>query len=174
MHPEEPRAYLPRVATYETSILVPCAIQDTFAIVSDFRNAAKWDPRTYLVEKTTPDPIGVGTVFRLHGGMVSKSSLLARLPIPRSLLARPLPYEVTEFDPPNRLVLAGESRFLRYRDVITFTAEGQATRLNYAAELTLKGPLAIGEPALRLMFKRIGDDATRDIAATVVQGVRSL
>ena len=41
------------------------------------------------------------------------------------------------------------------------------TRLRYYAELEIKGPLALGEPLLRRMFQRIGDDATRDLPATV-------
>jgi len=158
------------VAVYDTSFLVPCPIERTFAFITDFRNAKQWDPRTFAVEKTTPGPIGVGTIFMLSGSMIRKTALVARLPIPQSVLAMPLPYEVTAFEPPHRLVLEGESRALRYRDEITFAVEGQQTRVRYAAELALKGILGIGEPLLRLMFKRIGDDATRDIPATVLKG----
>lgn len=161
------------MATYETSIVIPCPIDDAFAFVSDFRNAAKWDPRTYEVEKTTAGPIGVGTIFTLHGGVIPKTSRITRLPIPRSLLANPLPYEVVAFEPPHRLVLAGANRVMRYRDDIEFVAAGADTRMRYAAELALNGVLAIGEPLLRLVFKRIGDDATRDIASTVARGVKA-
>jgi hypothetical protein len=34
----------------------------------------------------------------------------------------------------------------------------------------MKGPLALGKPLLQRMFQRIGDDATRDLPATVVRG----
>lgn len=162
-------SYDRRVAFYQRTMLIPCPIDATFAFVSDFRNAEKWDPRTYQVDKTTPGPIGVGTIFQLHGSAIPRS-LAARLPVPRSALARPLPYEVVVFEPPHRFVLGGESKLLRYRDEIEFVADGDATRMTYSAELALKGALAIGEPFLKLVFKRIGDDATRDIPATVVRG----
>ena len=43
---------MPPVATHETILTIPRPIEETFAFVSDFRNAAKWDPRTYAAEKT--------------------------------------------------------------------------------------------------------------------------
>ena len=148
---------------------VPCGLGATFAFVSDFRNAERWDPRTYAVEKATEGPIGIGTRFILTGGML-REDLVKRLRIPRSMAGMALPYDVVEFDSPNEFVLEGESRLVRYRDHLEFSADGGNTRLRYFAELSLKGPLAIGEPLLRMMFKRIGDDATRDLPATVVGG----
>lgn len=156
------------MATYETSFLVPRSAAATFAFVSDFTNAAKWDPRTYSVEKVTPGPIGTGTVFMLRGGLLPRDLIPKGLPL--SLFAQPLPYEVREYAPPHRLVLVGENRVFRYRDDIDFAEEGGATRVTYRAELGFKGLLAVGEPALKLVFKKIGDGATRDIPAAVMRG----
>lgn len=58
------------MATNETILIISRSVEETFAFVSDFRNAALWDPRTYAVEKTTDGPIGVGTRFMLTGGML--------------------------------------------------------------------------------------------------------
>jgi hypothetical protein len=153
---------VPTVAQYETILTIPRSLDQTFAFVSDFRNAAAWDPRTYSVDKTTDGPIGVGTRFILTGGLLPEH-WVKRLRIPARVAGMPLPYDVTEFDPPNSFVLTGESRIMRWRDHLEFSADGDATRLGYFAELELKGPLAIGEPLLRIMFRRIGDDATRDL-----------
>ncbi len=157
------------MATYETILTVPQSVAKTFAFVSDFRNAVLWDPRTYAAEKTTDGPIGVGTRFMLTGGMLTED-LVQRLHIPESVAGMPLPYDVTEFDTPHEFVLEGESRIVRYRDHLEFFPDGDGTRLRYAAELELKGPFAFMDPLLRLMFKRIGDDATRDLPAAVVRG----
>jgi hypothetical protein len=56
------------MATYEAVLTVPQSVDETLAFVSDLRNAARWDPRTYGVEKVTDGPIGVGTRFMLTGG----------------------------------------------------------------------------------------------------------
>lgn len=157
------------MATYETVLIIPQTVAATFAFVSDFRNAEHWDPRTYSVEKATDGPIGVGTRFVLTGGMM-REDLVKRLRLPQSMAGMALPYDVVDFDPPNEFVLEGESRLVRYRDHLEFSADGANTRLRYFAELSLKGPLALGEPLLKMMFKRIGDDATRDLPATVVAG----
>jgi hypothetical protein len=155
---------LPPVAIYQTKIIVPLGVEDTFAFVSDFRNASLWDPRTYAVEKTSPGAIGLGTRFTLTGGVLSKH-LVRRLHIPESMASMPLPYHVVQYDPPHSFALEGESAVLRYRDALEFSpADGGAcTELHYTAELRLKGLLVIGEPLLGLVFRRIGNDATRDL-----------
>jgi hypothetical protein len=84
------------VATYETTLNISKPLDETFAFVSDFRNAAVWDPRTYSVDKTTDGPIGVGTRFMLTGGMLP-GSLLERLHLAESLIGMALPYGVIEW-----------------------------------------------------------------------------
>ena len=159
------------MATYEKTMDVPLPVAETFAYVSDFRHAARWDPRTYSAEKSTPGPIGVATRFTLTGGLLPQD-LLQRLHIPTSMAGMKLPYDIVEFSPPERFVLVGESGMVRYRDQLDFSAsaDGSGTRLRYYAELELKGRLAAMEPRLQKMFQRIGHDATRDIPATVSRG----
>jgi hypothetical protein len=155
------------MAKYETTFYVPRPLEATFAFISDFRNAVKWDPRTYAVEKVTPGPIGAGTRFLLTGGMLPKTGPLTHL-LPKALLrGMPLSYEIVAYEPPHRLVLKGETPLLSYEDVIEFMGEGMGVTVRYSARLDLRGVLAIGDPVLRLAFKRIGDDATRDIPAVV-------
>jgi hypothetical protein len=156
------------VATYETILSIPQSVDEAFAFVSDFRNAAKWDPRTFSVDKTTDGEIGVGTRFMLTGGMFPEATV-ERLHLPKSMAGMALPYDVVEFDAPHEFVLEGESRLVRYRDHLEFWPDGNGTKLRYFAELRLRGPLSIMEPLLARMFQRIGDDATRDLPATVAR-----
>ncbi len=150
-------------------MIVPRSVEDTFAFVSDFRNAALWDPRTYSVVKTTEGPIGVGTRFMLTGGMLP-GSVLRRLHLSEGLIGMALPYDVVEFDPPHEFALEGESRMVRYRDHLGFSDHNGSTQLVYFAELELKGAPAFMDGMLQKTFTRIGDGATADIASTVVGG----
>ena len=160
---------MPPVATYETILTIPRPIDETFAFVSDFRNAAKWDPRTYAAEKTTDGPIGVGTRFMLTGGMMP-GSVVKRLHLPVSVAGMSLPYGVVAFDAPNAFTLKGESGMLRWCDHLEFTADGDSTRLSYFAELEMKRFSSAGEALLTRLFQRIGDGATADLPDTVVRG----
>jgi dehydrogenase/reductase SDR family protein 12 len=159
---------MPPVATYETTLTIPRPLEETFAFVSDFRNAAKWDPRTYSAEKTTDGPIGVGTRFMLTGGIMPES-VVKRLHLPKSVAGMSLPYDVVAFDAPNEFTLKGESRMLRWCDCLEFTAVGDSTSLRYLAELEMKRFNAPGEALLHRMFQRIGDGATADLPATVAR-----
>jgi hypothetical protein len=157
------------MARYETDITIPCPLDRAFAFVSDFRNASRWDPRTYAAELDTDGPIGLGTRFVLTGGVLHEDRV-QRLRLPPRVAGMPLSYEVVSFDPPDAFVLAGASRILSWRDELRFAADGDGTRLHYLAELSFKGPLRAGEPLLRGLFQRIGDDATRDLPAVVAEG----
>lgn len=157
------------MATYETILHIPLSLEATFAFVSDFSNAARWDPRTYSAEKVTDGPIRVGTRFVLTGGMLREETV-RRLHLPRSLAGMSLPYDMVEFDPPNEFVLEGETRIVRYRDHLEFSVESDGTRLRYYAELDVKSRLAIGRGFLQRMFTRIGDDATRGLPDAAVPG----
>jgi hypothetical protein len=154
------------MAIFETELNIAAPLAETFAYVSDFSNAPSWDPRTYAAEKTTDGPIGIGTRFILTGGMLPKG-FLTRLRIPVSLAGMPLPYDVVHYDAPRTFTLRGESAILRWEDILEFSSDGENTRLRYFARLELKGLLVMGEPFLRLLFRRIGVDATSDIPAVV-------
>ncbi len=156
------------MAVYEISLTIPRPQADTFAFISDFSNAVHWDPRTYATEIATDGPIGVGTRFVLTGGML-KESWVSRLRIPRRVAGMPLPYDVVEFNPPDGFVLEGETRVFRYRDEISFRADGENTTVRYWASLEFRGILRLFDPLLRLSFRRIGDDATRDIPSVVAR-----
>jgi hypothetical protein len=154
------------MASYERTISVPRPLDVTFAFVSSFDNASIWDPRTYEAANVTPGPVGEGTTFVLRGGALRKQTV-RRLRLPLALISTKLPYEVTEFDPPNRFVMVGENALYRYDDHITFTADGDNTSVHYAATLELRGPMRIFGWMLNRQFRKIGNEATNDIAAAV-------
>ena len=72
---------------------VDTPLENAFAFVGDFVNSTAWDPGVADARNVTGEPVGVGTRYELtvlFGGR--------RLP---------MTYEVTVFDPPNRVVLRG-------------------------------------------------------------------
>jgi hypothetical protein len=154
------------MAEYSTTLMIPAPIETTFGFVSDFRNAAIWDPRTYTASNETGGPIRVGTRFMLVGGLL-RQDILKRLHIPESIAGIALPYDVVELDEPFRFVLEGESSLVRYGDRLEFAEAEAGTRLEYSAKLELKGVLSITDAMLSRLFERIGDDATRGIASAV-------
>jgi len=159
------------MASYETTIVIPRSIEDAFAFISNFQNAPLWDPRTYAAEKKTSGTIGVGTRFVLNGGLFPLRVFPFAKGIATTILGMPLTYDVVTYEPPRELELEGETPLFRYRDRLELIPVGSQTRLIYSARLELKGPFAIGEPLLKRMFQRIGDDATANIADAVTRGL---
>lgn len=155
------------MATYKTSILMPGLVAEVFAFVADFRNAPRWDPRTYQAEKLTDGPVGLGTWFLLRGGIMSRTTQHG-LRVPEVLrMANELPYEVIAFEPNRLIALRGETDTLWYEDHIELAEEGAATRLRYTANLELKGMLKMGDLALDMLFQKIGEESTRGMPAAL-------
>jgi hypothetical protein len=134
------------MASFETTLFIPVAPEDTFRYVSDFRHAT-WDPRVSRATRTDGNgPLGLGATFLLVS------------PLPVGSIR--FPYRITSFEAPHRVVLEGETWFARYRDELTLTPAAGGTSLRYAARFRLRGLLRLGEPLMQLLFQRIGRDAT--------------
>ena len=68
-------------------------------------------------------------------------------------------YEVTEFDPPHRVVLRGSGATVNAVDDIRFEAVDGGTHIRYTADLRLKGLLRLAEPLMRGRLRKVGSDA---------------
>jgi hypothetical protein len=141
------------MAHYVTTMLIRRRADETFAFVSDLRNAPKWDPQTVEAAKVSEGPITAGTRFCLVGNLLGYNFKL--------------PYEIQLYDPPCELVIAGETAVLRYRDRITLAPQGAETYLTYEAQLEAKGVLRFANPLLPLLFQQIGDAATKQMPEAV-------
>jgi len=146
------------MARYVTTIDSPRSRDDVFAYLSDFSNAAEWDPGVVAAERLGGEgPVATGTSFRLVARAMGRDT--------------PLTYRVIAIDPPASVTFRAESNVLVSLDTITFAErEGGGTRVRYDADLRLKGPLRLADPALRLVFGRIGDRA-RDGLRRTLDGV---
>ena len=135
------------------------APEKAFDFISDFRHAALWDPNTRRVTKLSDGPIAQGARFLLRAGFLG--------------ITLDLPYEIAEYDRPCRLVFAGSTKWIQYREQVSFSADASGgTTIEYAAELELRSFLAIGNGLLSLVYQRIGDSATRGIVPALDHALR--
>lgn len=131
---------------YETTIHTPWSPDRAFAYMSDLRHFADWDPgveRSIQVSGRAP---GLGATY----------AVTVRNP-GRNLT---LEYKTITYDPPHRIEVRAESRTMVSIDSVSVSdhADGGAV-VTYVADLSLRGPLAIGHPLLAIAFQRIGDRA---------------
>ena len=140
---------------YRRRLVVPVPLDEAFAYLSRFSSAAEWDPGVSSARMVTPDPVGLGSVFALDAVFMGNTV--------------PLRYEITEFDPPNRVVLAAENASVRSTDAITFSTDSSSggTVVQYNADLTLKGLARLAAPIFALAFRRVGDRASEGLLATL-------
>jgi len=119
--------------------------QEAFDYMADMRNFADWDPGVRRVEQVEgsgaePDAVYDVTVGGLRGDLV-------------------LRYRTVDYVSPREVLLVARSERLTSIDRITVDPRDGSCDVTYDAELILNGWMKIAEPALRLMFRRIGDRA---------------
>jgi dehydrogenase/reductase SDR family member 12 len=120
-------------------------IEAAFAYVADFENIVEWDPGVIAARKTTNAPAAVGVAYDLdlnYGG---------------SDMA--MTYTITEFDPPRLVILEGDGPRSGAVDRIAFTSVDGGTRIDYEADIRLKGLFRFAEPFLGGLFDRVGEGA---------------
>ena len=135
------------------TIEVARPIDEVFAYVSNFGNAAQWDPGVAESRKAGAGPIGVGTAFKLRVRFG-----------PRSI---PMEYAIREFDPPRRVLLEGKSDSVHALDDIGFVATPRGTRITYTADISLLGAFSIVEPLLKGVLDGVGKKAVRGLHAAL-------
>jgi hypothetical protein len=143
------------VVHYRRRLVVPVPLDEAFAYLSRFSSAAEWDPGVTSGRMETPDPVGLGSVFALDAVFLGNTV--------------PLRYEITAFEPPNRVVLAAENASVRSADAITFSEDTSSggTVIQYDADLALKGLARLAAPIFALAFRRIGDRASDGLLDTL-------
>jgi hypothetical protein len=143
------------VVHYSRRLVVPVPLSETFAYLSRFSSAAEWDPGVSSARMVTPEPVGLGSVFALDAVFLGNTV--------------PLRYEITDFDPPHRVVLAAENASVKSTDEVTFTSDSSGgTVLQYDADLALQGVARLAAPIFALAFRRIGDRASEGLLATLI------
>jgi carbon monoxide dehydrogenase subunit G len=120
-------------------------IADAFAFVADFANSAQWDPGVASAERVDAGPLGVGARYRLGIRLAGRVA--------------PMDYEVTVFEPLRRVVLAGTGSGVEAVDEIVFEAIATGTRIDYTADIRLRGLMRLATPFAGGALARIARNA---------------
>lgn len=131
---------------------------ETLDYMAEFANVRSWDPTVAEARPLQQGDPGRGSRFfvRVHW-------------LGRDL---PLTYEITEFEPPRRLVLRAENATNVSEDTVEVAPQGEGSLLVYEAQVTLKGAARLFDPLLALAFKRLGDNAAAGLRRELGPGYR--
>ena len=147
---------------YQVTVSSPWPAAQAFGYLATFSNAAQWDPGVRAAEQLDPGPVRIGTRFRVQVEMLGRGL--------------PLTYTVTACDPPHRVVLEAVSTLLTSVDTITVQPEGEGSAVSYDADVRLRGPLALLNPAMTGGFEKVAGraaDGLRRVLAAPRPGTRS-
>ena len=133
------------MATLRERIETTLPLDEAFAFVADFANAAHWDPGVDTSERTNPGPVGVGARYRLGVRMGGRIA--------------PMEYRVTAYEPGRRVVLAGTGSGVEAVDEIAFEATPTGTRIDYTADIRLRGLMRLAAPFAGGALARIARNA---------------
>jgi hypothetical protein len=128
------------MTTINGTILIKRPVEDVFDFVADERNEPAYNPQIGSVEKVTPGPIGVGTVWRA----VAASR-------PR---ATPFELEVTEYARPHRLTSLTRMRGIDISGGLTFAPDGESTRMDWSWDLRPKGMAKLAGPLIAALGRK--------------------
>ena len=120
-------------------------IQAAFDYVANFENIVEWDPGVMAARKVSDAPAGAGAAYDLdlnYGG---------------SDMA--MTYTITEYDSPRLVILEGSGPRAGAVDRIAFSETAEGTRVDYEADIRLKGLFRLTEPFLGKLFARVGEGA---------------
>ncbi len=133
------------MAVLRERIETPLPIEDAFAFIADFANAVVWDPGVASAERIDAGAPGVGARYRLGVRMGSRVAAMD--------------YVVTVFEPLRRVVLAGTGSGVEALDEIVFEATPTGTRIDYTADIRLRGVMRLVAPFAGGALARIARDA---------------
>jgi carbon monoxide dehydrogenase subunit G len=129
-----------------------------FSYLADFSNSAIWDPGTATAKRLDPGPIRIGSRFALGVRMAGS--------------VRPMTYEIVDLRPQREVVLQGEGSGVAATDTMTFTPIGSGTRIDYRADIRLRGWRRLLEPFVGATFERIAREAREGMERTLAERAR--
>jgi len=141
------------MAVLKERIETRLGIDDAFAFVADFANAERWDPGVATSEQTGGDAPAVGARYRLGVRMGNRVA--------------PMEYVITHLDSPRRVVLAGTGSGVSAIDDISFEPTATGTRIEYMADIRLRGVLRLLAPFAGGAFRRIAQNARAGMERTL-------
>jgi uncharacterized protein YndB with AHSA1/START domain len=126
------------MSSVTNSITIRRPVEDVFAVLTDVEKTGTWFPGNVKETWTSPPPHGVGStrhaVVTTMGRRTENDAV------------------VTEYEPPHRAVMQGTSPNAPFVVRLTFTPDGDGTRVDVASELGLTGPMRILGPLIGFVY----------------------
>ena len=138
------------MAHYHATVESRSSATETFRYLATFSNAAEWDPGVLAGEQLDPGPVRTGSRFRLV--------------VPFLGVRMPLTYQVIRFVPDREVLLHATNGMLQSTDRIVVTGAADGSTVSYEAEVRLRGPLQVLDPALRPGFRAVAQRAAAGLA----------
>ena len=138
----------------EATILINRPAEDIFAFLSIPENHPKFVPGMLEFKMTSSGSLGrVGATIR---GV-------------RQFLGQKmeLPYEITEYEPGNRLGMKGALGPITFKDGYVLDPVGNSTRVKFWLELTLTGLMQLARPILVLQGKTHAHETLANLKSTL-------
>jgi uncharacterized protein YndB with AHSA1/START domain len=105
----------------EHEVVINCPTEGVFSFITDLANLPQWHPGPEEVEKTTPGPVRVGTIWKLSGPFQGR-------PIAMTI-------EVTKYEPNRGFGTKTTSGPIQAQQVFAFEPVAGGTRLAIVIEL---------------------------------------
>jgi hypothetical protein len=131
------------MARYTTSIRCDLPPAEAFSLVADLANLEQWDPGVVSSVQT----MGVGP------------GPLAEYDVTISTGQMTLRYVTTDFSGPRSVTYKANAPLFTSVDVISVRPADTGSVVTYDATLRMPLFLRLGDPLLRLVFRRVGDAA---------------
>ena len=137
------------MANYKGTVESSMSPEEAFDYLADFSNAPDWDPNTVSSDLKTPEAFMVGAKYDVVTKFAGRNMDLL--------------YETVELDRPHRVVFSSGNGSTDITDTITFKPTATGTDVTYDANIAPKGFAKVLDPALTLIFKRVGDKAIESL-----------
>ena len=118
----------------ERTLRIEAPITEVFAYLSDLRNVAEWMTGVVSAEQTSEGEMGLGST-----ALVVRELMGQRFEAPLT---------VTEFDPPQRVVIGSEVSGVKANVQLGLQPDGDATELEFAMEIRGSMLTAFMEPMI--------------------------
>lgn len=139
----------------EETVLINRPIEDIFAFLNIPENHPKFVPGMLEFKKTSP-----GRLERVGATVRGVRRFLGR--------RMELPYEITEYEPNNKLAMKGALGPIRFSDGYMLEAlGGSGTRVKFWLELSLTGLMKLANPFVVLLGKTHANETLANLKSTL-------
>jgi len=138
------------------TIAIERSIEDVFAVLTDVTKTGRWYPAKVEEWWVTPPPYGVGSVRRARVTVLGRASENDAV--------------VTEYDPPRRAAMKGESANAPFTATLDFTPLPGGTRVEVETIFELRGLMRVIGPLFIGPYERGWDKGLQNLKRMMESG----